>query len=827
MRFEIETCIVVGVCAGVAMAQSWQPAGTLPTNGAARKYSAGCKQNGMIYAIGGTPWQNGTDQDGVVHRYAGGAWASTAPLDGMGPVIAQGAAVDGLGRLIVFGGYIDGDGGPGEAKLYDPIQGPNTNIAERRAPESSIGHSCFATDSQGRVYMLGGGPGAGGQNSNYADRYVAQSNTWEVVAPMPVGVADSCAVMDASGRILVIGGFDAAGALRTADVLTYFPLTNTWSDSTVPPLPVALSGARAVLGADDRVYVIGGETGPVGTGVTQTTTYKLDPFSNVWTTGPSMSTPRKWFACVLGDDASIYAIGGDNSAGGTNAVEKLYTPPCPEFAVQPADANAWSGSVAGFAVTMSGATPMTLQWRRGGIPLIDGPTGSGSVISGATTATLTIQLPTAEDEATYDCVAENACGATTSSEAHLTIREAAALPQNWQVFNIHPAWMEMSSYANGIGNGRIGGSATTPTVLPDGRTFYLSHPIVWDAQTRIPVDVTPPGSVGGGINDVEADQLVGWYWHTWNCWSGGQYWTCAWQSAGFWTAPTYEFQESVHSSGAEYDQLYATDGQRTVGTLVFEYSEGNYTSQAHYWPTPSNVINLHFSPAINTSASAVDGDRQFGSYYVQYGSSHAVMWTGSASSHIDIHPEGFNSSSISAADDEQAVGTAGSHAGLWANGAFVDLHPAGANSSGARAVHSGIQMGDVDGRATIWLGSAGARFDLGAYSPEFFATTFVDDFEVAADGSIIVVGYGYNTATGRYEALLWRSTTTLRGDLDCDGLVNNFDIDPFVLGLTDPEAYAAAFPNCDRNSGDMNRDGVFNNFDIDPFVACLVSGVCE
>ncbi|MBL8877534.1 MAG: hypothetical protein JNG88_00315 [Phycisphaerales bacterium] len=62
------------------------------------------------------------------------------------------------------------------------------------------------------------------------------------------------------------------------------------------------------------------------------------------------------------------------------------------------------------------------------------------------------------------------------------------------------------------------------------------------------------------------------------------------------------------------------------------------------------------------------------------------------------------------------------------------------------------------------------------------------------------------------------------GDMNCDGEVNNFDIDPFVLALTDPDAYAAQFPNCDAMNGDTNNDGVLNNFDIDPFVALLTGG---
>ncbi|MGD8451412.1 MAG: matrixin family metalloprotease [Phycisphaerae bacterium] len=68
----------------------------------------------------------------------------------------------------------------------------------------------------------------------------------------------------------------------------------------------------------------------------------------------------------------------------------------------------------------------------------------------------------------------------------------------------------------------------------------------------------------------------------------------------------------------------------------------------------------------------------------------------------------------------------------------------------------------------------------------------------------------------------WRlHVTGLVGDLNCDGLVNNFDISAFVKALTDPAGYELAFPTCDRNLGDVNGDGIFNNFDIAQFVQML------
>lgn len=67
-------------------------------------------------------------------------------------------------------------------------------------------------------------------------------------------------------------------------------------------------------------------------------------------------------------------------------------------------------------------------------------------------------------------------------------------------------------------------------------------------------------------------------------------------------------------------------------------------------------------------------------------------------------------------------------------------------------------------------------------------------------------------------------TSPLRGDANCDCRVDNFDIDPFVLALTNPSAYAVQYPDCDTSHADVNADGVVNNFDIDPFVLVLTGG---
>ncbi len=58
-------------------------------------------------------------------------------------------------------------------------------------------------------------------------------------------------------------------------------------------------------------------------------------------------------------------------------------------------------------------------------------------------------------------------------------------------------------------------------------------------------------------------------------------------------------------------------------------------------------------------------------------------------------------------------------------------------------------------------------------------------------------------------------------DLNCDGSVNAFDLDPFVQVLTDFEGYELSHVACDPWLADVNRDGSVNGFDIEPFVETL------
>ena len=59
------------------------------------------------------------------------------------------------------------------------------------------------------------------------------------------------------------------------------------------------------------------------------------------------------------------------------------------------------------------------------------------------------------------------------------------------------------------------------------------------------------------------------------------------------------------------------------------------------------------------------------------------------------------------------------------------------------------------------------------------------------------------------------------GDLNCDNSIDGFDIQPFVLALTNPAAYEGLYPNCNLYLADCNMDGAIDGFDIQTFVELL------
>ena len=99
------------------------------------------------------------------------------------------------------------------------------------------------------------------------------------------------------------------------------------------------------------------------------------------------------------------------------------------------------------------------------------------------------------------------------------------------------------------------------------------------------------------------------------------------------------------------------------------------------------------------------------------------------------------------------------------------------------------------------------------------ATLTVNPVAAADAGHYDVVATNSCGSVTSGAAGLWQ-----RGDINCDGIVNYADINPFVLALSSQTGYEAQFPNCWFFNADASNDNVVNYADINAFVILLNHG---
>jgi endonuclease/exonuclease/phosphatase family metal-dependent hydrolase len=118
-----------------------------------------------------------------------------------------------------------------------------------------------------------------------------------------------------------------------------------------------------------------------------------------------------------------------------------------------------------------------------------------------------------------------------------------------------------------------------------------------------------------------------------------------------------------------------------------------------------------------------------------------------------------------------------------------------------------------------WRKNAVPLSDGGSVSGSETATLTINPVAAGDQGNydVLITNTCGNVTSAR--APFW-----LRGDLNCDGLVNGLDISSFVLALLDPAAYAAQYPDCSTFNADFSGDGSVTSLDIDAFVAALLGG---
>ena len=129
---------------------------------------------------------------------------------------------------------------------------------------------------------------------------------------------------------------------------------------------------------------------------------------------------------------------------------------------QPAPVTITCTGTATFSGVVASGYIAQYSWRRNMLPLSDGVTASGSIISGSSTQTLTILDATSADAGSYDLVVANSCESSTSAEAALTVN--TPLPADFNcsgtvtvqdIFDFLSAWFSHNPRADFNNSGAV------------------------------------------------------------------------------------------------------------------------------------------------------------------------------------------------------------------------------------------------------------------------------------------------------------------------------------------------------------------------------------
>jgi len=238
----------------------------------------------------------------------------------------------------------------------------------------------------------------------------------------------------------------------------------------------------------------------------------------------------------------------------------------------------------------------------------------------------------------------------------------------------------------------------------------------------------------------------------------------------------------LNSSGFEYSAARGVSGGQQVG---WGWRIDTQQDHALLWSgTAGSYVDLTPSGFDMSSAEDISGEQQVGwGHESSFGDwQHALLWSGTAESYVDLNPSGFDESYAYGVSGGQQVGSGrvdaigyNSHALLWSGTAdsYVDLNPSGFIQSRSFGVSGGQQVG-AGGRTTVeaghallWSGTAASCVDLNPNGFYDSRCTGVSGGQQVGWGSVSV-------SSLETHALLWYGTAESCVDLNPSGFNESY-----------------------------------------------------
>jgi alpha-tubulin suppressor-like RCC1 family protein len=355
----------------------------------------------------------------------------TRSTDANGVTNPEGGGAGGVAFLDVFGR--DNYSALSPAFVYYNNLGNDANVAEAASHE--LGHNLALAHDGTTTLAYYGGHGAGetswgpimgtgyGRNVSQWSKgeYFKANNTQDDLAILAARLtyrADDAGDTNATAQALTLTGNSLAGAgviERSTDADRFsFPSGAGAIALSVTPFRTGSGTHGGNLDVKLELYDASGTllavadppattTAAISTNVVAGTYFlRVSPAS---TGTPLASVPSGYV---------VYGSGGDYTISGTTVAGAVIAP---AFTVQPADQSIVAGASVTLSASVTGTTPLALEWRKVGSPTVLG-TGSSLVLPAVAVA--------AAGE--YQLTASNAAGSVVSRAARLSVVPAAVPP---------------------------------------------------------------------------------------------------------------------------------------------------------------------------------------------------------------------------------------------------------------------------------------------------------------------------------------------------------------------------------------------------------------